>query len=293
MDGEQRRKEWHRSTKKATHVFARDLPSRLLLVQLISDRIARQPNNDITLDSPQTSNTRRSSKFRHRTNRVFERRRRRCSAIVRQLAVVQIALEDDEVAAAQMQEQIRRFSSEVPESVAGAPEGMLLVDPLAGALVALPALTESVKGLHLLIGREREELPVDARVDEPGPIVPGHIADEPRETFAVEVNLADFAGLNEVVGYKMNERALSLLKGGSYRRPHTVDHIAVKLEPGVIENEIETTTLECADDFPDFVDVVPENVLFRGSESLATSGLQFLDVGFGHLEKIPRCTWLD
>lgn len=53
------------------------------------------------------------------------------------LAVVQITLEDDEVRAREVEEQIRSFVVQLPEREAGAPERMLFVDPLALLLVLL------------------------------------------------------------------------------------------------------------------------------------------------------------
>ena len=51
--------------------------------------------------------------------------------------MVQVALEDDEVRAREVEEQIGRFIVELPEREAGAPERMLLVHPLARLLVLL------------------------------------------------------------------------------------------------------------------------------------------------------------
>lgn len=51
--------------------------------------------------------------------------------------MVEITLEDDEVGAGEVKEEIRGFAVQVPEGVSGAPERMLLVNPFALSLVLL------------------------------------------------------------------------------------------------------------------------------------------------------------
>ena len=51
--------------------------------------------------------------------------------------MIQVALEDDQVGLAEVEEQIRRLAMEIPERVTGAPVGVLLVDPSTIALVFL------------------------------------------------------------------------------------------------------------------------------------------------------------
>ena len=53
------------------------------------------------------------------------------------LAMVQVALEDDEVRAREVEEQIGRFVVELPEGEARAPERVLLIHPLARLFVLL------------------------------------------------------------------------------------------------------------------------------------------------------------
>lgn len=51
--------------------------------------------------------------------------------------MVEITLKKDKVRARQVQEEIRGFAVQLPKGVASTPEGMLLIDPLALALVVL------------------------------------------------------------------------------------------------------------------------------------------------------------
>ena len=103
-------------------------------------------------------------------------------AVKRELAMVEIALEDDEVRSGEMQEEIGRFSDEVPEGKASAPERlnkppsatapvpttgltyMLLIDPLALALILLPSLTHRTQGIQFCFRCIGEELTVDTDV---------------------------------------------------------------------------------------------------------------------------------
>ena len=51
--------------------------------------------------------------------------------------MVEITLEEYEIRAGQVQEQIWRLIGQIPEGVAGAPEWVLLVHPLAFTLIRL------------------------------------------------------------------------------------------------------------------------------------------------------------
>ncbi len=51
--------------------------------------------------------------------------------------MIQIAFEEDEVRAGQVQEEIRRFAVQLPERVASTPERVLFVNPFALTFVLL------------------------------------------------------------------------------------------------------------------------------------------------------------
>ena len=156
-----------RVKRNPTHIFARNFPTRLLLIEFICNGVTRQPDNNIALDRPQTAYAGRAGQTRHGPNSLFKWRGGRSSAIVCQLAVIQITLEEHQVALGQMQEQIGCLIRQVPVRETGAPERVLLVHPLASAFVPLPALTEKSEGRHIRFGRAREEVSVHTRVDKP------------------------------------------------------------------------------------------------------------------------------
>ena len=152
------REERHRRRRGATHVFATDLPPLLLLVEALRELVAVRPeaDDDVALDRAHAADPGRACGGRHRADRDLEVGRWRRSAVVRQLgrggsvldrrvvisrgahlAMVQVALEDDEVRAREVEEQIGRFVVELPEGEARAPERVLLIHPLARLFVLL------------------------------------------------------------------------------------------------------------------------------------------------------------
>ena len=133
----------HTWKAEGTYVFPRDLPARLLLVELLSEFIAigAEADDDVALDRTQTANLRSTGRGRHRPDGDLEVCRWRRGTIVGELAVVEVALEEDEVGAREVEEQIRSLVVELPEGVTRAPEGVLLVHPLALLLVLLTTST--------------------------------------------------------------------------------------------------------------------------------------------------------
>ena len=122
-----------------TYIFTADLPPWFSPIQFLCYvlPIRAQSDNDIALDGPETCYTRSARLACHRANGLLEWGVRRGGAVVGKLPMIQIALEVDEIGFGQMKEEIRSFRMQVPEGVAGAPEGVLLVYPLAFLLVLL------------------------------------------------------------------------------------------------------------------------------------------------------------
>lgn len=185
---------------KTTYIFTANLPPWLLLVKVLRGLFALQTHNDVALDRAQRADFRRTRRRRHRPDRLLEWCRRRRVAIIRQLTVVQITLEEHEVRAREVEEQIRGLLGQAEEGVARAPEGVLLVDPLALRDVLLPALAEAAERLDLGVARVLEEVTVDHHVEQPVPVFLGYIGHEPGEALAVEVNRLCEAGLDEEIG---------------------------------------------------------------------------------------------
>ena len=80
----------------------------------------------------------------------------------------------------------------------------------------------------------------------------------------MEDDLVACAGLNEPVG---------------------VDQVTVELETGIVENKVNSAILDGRDVLGEFVEVVPENVLFSRGEVVTTGRLKLLDVLLGHVDQ--------
>jgi len=213
-------------------VFTTDLPPRLLLVELLRGLFALEAHHDVALDRAQRADLGRACRRRHWPDRLLKRRRRRRVAVVSQLAVVQVALEEDEVRAREVEEQVGRLLGHAEKGVARAPERVLLVDPLALRDVLLPPSAETPERLEISLARVLEEAAVHHHVKQPVPVFPGHIRHEPGKALAVEVDRPCEAGLDEEV---------------------SVDAIAVKFEASVIKDKVDASTgapSEVTNDFP-------------------------------------------
>lgn len=114
--------------------------------------------------------------------------------------MVQVTLEDDKVGASKVEEEIGSLARDRPEGVSSAPEGMLLVHPLALLLVVLPAPTQLTQRSQLGIRAGREQGTVQHRVEKPVPVLARNVRDEPGEALAVEVDLTSNARLDKPIG---------------------------------------------------------------------------------------------
>ena len=68
----------------------------------------------------------------------------------------------------------------------------------------------------------------------------------------------------------------------------TIDAIAIQLESGVIEHEVDATARvrsQVDDCFPQALHVVAENILFRRCEAVAACRLQRFDLLFRHVDE--------
>lgn len=68
----------------------------------------------------------------------------------------------------------------------------------------------------------------------------------------------------------------------------TVDAVAVQLEPGVIQYEVDSSTSvvpQIQDSLPETLQVVPENILLCSSEVVAAGGLERLDLILSHVDE--------
>lgn len=110
---------------------------------------------------------------------------------LRDVPVVEVTLEDDEVGLAESVPEVRRLRVEVPEGEASAPEGVLVVNELALSLELLPALAEGAEVENILLGDivrvvlGLEEVTVDTLVEDPVPVLATDVGDEPRKDLIV------------------------------------------------------------------------------------------------------------
>lgn len=86
--------------------LTRDFPTLFSLVELLG-LVGRETDDDVTLDRAERQDGRRARLRREGSDRHRERRRRRRVAVVSELAVIQVALEDDEVGIGEVEEEIR------------------------------------------------------------------------------------------------------------------------------------------------------------------------------------------
>lgn len=86
----------------------------------------------------------------------------------------------------------------------------------------LPATTHLAQRLILLLRGLGEKVTIDHNVEEPFPVLPCHIGDEPRVSLAMEANFRREAALDEEVG-------CFLVRDGRYYEHdvHTIDAITV------------------------------------------------------------------
>ncbi len=198
--------------EKCTHVFTTNLPPRLLLVELLRGLFVLEAHHDVALDRAQRADLGCARRRRHWPDRLLKRRRRWRVAVVSQLAVVQVALEEDEVRAREVEEQVGRLLGHAEEGVACAPEGVLLVDPLALRDVLLPPSAETPERLEISLARVLEEAAVHHHVEQPVPVFPGHIRHEPCKALAVEVDGLCETGLDEEVSYEQADKQKQMNK---------------------------------------------------------------------------------
>jgi len=127
--------------QKRTYIFAAYLPTRLLLVKFLCDKvtIVTETNYDVTLDRAQAADPWGSRCTSHGANGNFKWRTSWRMAVIGQLAVVQVTLEEHKVRTREVQEQIRCLAMQIPIRVSCTPERMLLVHPFPLLLVLLEA----------------------------------------------------------------------------------------------------------------------------------------------------------
>lgn len=106
---------------------------------------------------------------------------------------------------------------QLPEGVARAPEGVLLVHPFPFLLILLgrgqfsaekardgeahlPPLAKPLEGFLLGIRGRGEELAVAHRVEQPLPVLLCNIGDEPRKSLPVEFDVGGKTTLDEEIG---------------------------------------------------------------------------------------------
>jgi hypothetical protein len=122
-----------------------------------------------------------------------------------------------------------------------------LVLPLALLLILLPPASEGPERVHLGVRGVLEQLAVRARVEEPVPVLLGHVRDEPGQLLAVEDDLVADARLDQPVG---------------------VHEVAVELETGIVEHKVDAPAADLGDVVGKSVEVVTEDILLGRGEGV-------------------------
>jgi hypothetical protein len=118
-----------------------------------------------------------------------------------------------------------------------------LVLPLALLLILLPPASEGPERVHLGVRGVLEQLAVRARVEEPVPVLLGHVRDEPGQLLAVEDDLVADARLDQPVG---------------------VHEVAV----GIVEHKVDAPAADLGDVVGKSVEVVTEDILLGRGEGV-------------------------
>jgi len=154
----------------------------------------------------------------------------------------------------------------------------------------LPPQTELLERPELLIGGCVEQMTIDHRVQQPVPVLPRHVRDEPRVLLSVEPYLLRKAALNQEVGYTSQKFTLAT-STTSLMVPIevlTIDEVTVELETGIVEDKIDSSsalTLECFHGLPQLGEAIVEDVFLGASELFTAGSLQFLNLFLGHVDE--------
>jgi hypothetical protein len=100
----------------------------------------------------------------------------------------------------------------------------------------------------------------------------------------MEPDLLSESTLNQEVGWRRWSKEIPANRCTAL----TINEVAIKLKPGIIQHEIDPTTPRCLESFdriPQLWQVVSEDVLLRRCKVVATSGLEALDLLFGHVDE--------
>ena len=153
----------------------------------------------------------------------------------------------------------------------------------------LPPQTKLLERPELLITGRVEQMSVDHRVQEPVPVLPRHVRDEPRILLSVEPDFPGKAALDQEIGYTLQPCALvtntDLVVTVNVL---TIDKIAVEFETGVVKDKVDpssTLTLEFFHGLPQLGESVVKDVLLGPSELVAAGSLQLLDLFLGHVDE--------
>jgi hypothetical protein len=153
----------------------------------------------------------------------------------------------------------------------------------------LPPQTELLERPELLIAGRVEQMTIDHRVQEPVPVLPRHVRDEPRVLLSVEPDLLGKAALDQEIGYALPPGMLATNTDLVITsKVLTIDEVAVELETGIVEDKVDpssTLILEFLSRSPTIGEVVVENVLLGPSELFAAGSLQPLDLLLGHVDE--------
>ena len=83
---------------------------------------------------------------------------------------------------------------------------------------------------------------IDHRVQEPVPILPRHVRDEPRVLLSVEPDLLGEPTLDQEIGCVSEPQTSVTDIDGSLAKALTIDEITVELKTGIIEDKVNSSS---------------------------------------------------
>ena len=134
-----------------------------------------------------------------------------------------------------------------------------------------------------------EQMAIYHRVQEPVPVFPRHIGDEPRVLLPVEPNLLGKAALDQEIGCVL--RPCTSATNTNFVvtvKVLTIDEVTVELKTGIVKDKVDTSSslaLEFFHSLPQFGKAVVEDILLGPGEMFTVCGLQLLDLLLGHIDE--------
>ena len=162
---------------------------------------------------------------------------------------------------------------------------MGLINPLALCNILLPSLSHLLERCHLIVRVASEEVSIVRDLENPVKVLASDIRDELRLSSIQSALNNNYAWRRSAHPGKSLSVEADLLADSTRDQEVGIDHVAVQLESGVIEDKIDSSIFHLGNNIPKCVHVVSENVGLGGSEVLSSGRLESLDVLLRHVDQ--------